>query len=263
MKVEFKESLFEIENYEVEEKISIKTGKTLRNIKGRVRIDNEYNPKSFNNLKKINIQISEEVGNFKLKINSSSNSSVLSYWTFDIFCEEIEEYKVSKIFINKDIELEPYEYKEDVDNKALIIELKTIVNEEIFFKIKEMHKQSYLLEEKKYFNVKRNNMIEKEMRFGQPRWQKVNDNEYKLFLIIVEKSYDFDVHKVLRINEPDFTNLKKMLSENKSRLNSLIKLLENKGIINKEETLLFKDSFEFDYAEDIFLLKQVKDINED
>jgi hypothetical protein len=262
MKIKFNEHFFNIEDCEVSQFSSIKSGKPITKINGSVKIEESLNPGDFQKMKSVQILIDDasKIVEYSLLIEKSLFSATSSYWTFVISCTEIEKYAIKIVTFNE-ITIAPYEYSEEEEDDALIINLRANVNDEQFKKIRKGLFEQSCEKSISYFTVKRDDLIEKTMRYGQPIWSK-NENEYNISLVLVENTYDKEPKRQLQINDPDFSNLRELSATNEIILNNLLQILIDKNILSETEKNSIKNISLEDLFNARFELKKVKNIDD-
>lgn len=165
-------------------------------------------------------------------VNSSysymSGNSIKTYnWTI----EELEELKISKLIIDN-MEFEPYLYNEEIEEgsgDALIITAVIEITGEMWQKINEIPDDSY-------FPIIRQGISkeEREMRFGRFLWSE-NGDKIKCRVVLVEKIYDNYNNRLLAFSQPESSVIKFQILKTSKKVDNLLSLLSDKGIITNEE----------------------------
>lgn len=261
MKLIHKDALFTIDDLNTTDTISIKSGLPLKHIEGSVSIEKCFDPDALSALSTVELmnETSGDKKKYNLSIKQKNYSDSWSYCNIYISCDEIEDYIVDEININA-FRIIPYKYIEEIDKNALIITLKAEVTKAELDKIKEMLRTQKTTSGVSYFCVKRKGLIDKKMRFGQPIWSEHGEN-YKAKLILVEHVYDTESTNFMGFNEPELSNMKKMLADLRISYNNLIELLlKRKSISDSEYSDLVNitDIQEFD---ELFSMKKVDDVD--
>jgi hypothetical protein len=165
---------------------------------------------------------------WRIRNHSTSYSESSPFITFTWELLEIEDLKVEKLVIN-DLELVPYRYKEELDEKDML----TI---DTFVELSEAEEKR-LRALPTYFRVVRKGVQDdaREMRFGQILWsKKENEDKLRLRLTLVDKALDAcgDRHDFL---EPQFGNVSVTATVTRLRLRALLDRLVAKGVLSSEE----------------------------
>lgn len=149
-------------------------------------------------------------------------------YNFTLKLEEIVRLDLELLKIG-DLEVKPYEYKEDYDD-ALIIEAKIKLSKD------EMDLFKSIENGERYFKVVRKGINDKaiSMRFGRNIWSEENDN-FKVSIILVEDVYDINENNIHDVSEIQLQNIMNMLAYQKNLNNELMKLLLDKNILTDTE----------------------------
>lgn len=264
MNLIYQNGLFAINECKVTKIDSIKSGNKINIIEGRLRIGENNNPQDFSSIKIVDIVDEENDKKIScaLQVHSTYHTDSSAYWDINISCVEVEEYVVDELEIN-DISIKPYEYEEEVVGNALIITLKTEVDENVFEQIKSVYFAPYFNQKSadviSYFNVKRHGLSDKKMRLGQPIWSE-NSGVYKLQLTIVESVYDTENDSKMP-NEPGLSNMKDMIANLNVMSKKIVKILVDKKIIDEIEAKDLLLSNDKEVSNELFKMKKVNNID--
>jgi len=135
---------------------------------------------------------------------------------------EIKKLKIGEL------ELLPYSYKERFEESALIIEAKVELTGEQFSKLKQMMRGN------RYFQVERQGVDTREMRFGLMKWSE-HGQCIKHEVLLIDKEYDLKAEKSPLLYDPEISNIQDMLAETTEILGELVNTLENKGLLHTIE----------------------------
>ena len=168
----------------------------------------------------------ELLGKFKVGQTSYSyhdqSSGAKHVWEL----EEIEELNVQGLVL-ADLTVAPYQYKEEFTDQGLCITAKVRLTEE---------EEARLRALPNYFQVVRKGIKDepREMRFGHLIWSRQEGEDFKMQLILVDRSYD-EPRPLHALFDPELGNVRRMLVETNESLRALMAMLENKGVLAKSE----------------------------
>ena len=92
-----------------------------------------------------------------------------------------------------------------------------------------------------YFTVKEEGEPEREMRFGQVLWSQA-EGETKFLATLVEKRVDEAGRGRSRgLDEPESTNARNMLAQTAAAFDSLLEILESRGVLNEADVAWLRD----------------------
>lgn len=162
----------------------------------------------------------------------------------------IEIYEIEDLFtksiIIENIENNVLKYNERYDKQKDAIIITAVIKstktqwDEINEKIKN----------KKYFDVIRPEINSKvlKMRYGKNVWSK-HKGYIKRKIVLVEENYDKHNNFPIKILDPELKNIMKQLAQNTIYIELLEKLLEEKGILDKNNRKELKEKVEEEYKE--------------
>jgi hypothetical protein len=219
----------EITNKKIKE--SKHTGNQLEILDISFQSDHEFEKPEF-----IYSEDTSEDKRWKVINNNSFSFDASSIKTYNWKIEELEELKITKLII-ADLEFEPYLYKEEIEETngdALIITAVTEITGEMWQKINDIPRGTF-------FSVIRQGISneEKEMRFGRILWSE-HEDKIKCRIVLVEKILDNYSNPLMGILEPQIPVLERQLLKNSKKIDHLLSLLLNKGIITNEEQEFIK-----------------------
>lgn len=178
--------------------------------------------------------------------------------TFQMKLEEVERFNIKSLII-RDIEMDPYYYDEEYDTArdAIIITARVTLTKDRVDDLLGFESGDI------YFPVIRSGISDEklEMRFGKVLWSETEEN-IKLNLIIVEKSYDENDKHPSRLFEPELSNIMSTLDYTKKLNNELIDLLISKNVVSLEEIDALKMKSETGKRKAYHNFYQVKDIDD-
>lgn len=264
MKIKINEKEFYINPMKLSKTISIHTGNELIEYEANMRLPNLFYHELFLKIlessKDQGIHIVDDEGNEKLwKIFNKSyhyqGNDPNTIYDYSLEIKEMEDMTIESIDI-EDINLKPYEYSEEIDKDALIINMKVKIDKETHTRLKPFIKK------RNYFNVVRHGIQEetRKMRFGRPLWSDY-ENGIKAEFVLVEEIFDKDDDKFRGINEPDNTNLKKELSRVSIILENLLTKIANNNILSKKDIDELTNPTEEELWEKKYLFNKVEDID--
>lgn len=176
-------------------------------------------------------------------------------YNYTLQFEEVVRVNLESLKIGN-LEVIPYEYKEDYDD-ALIIEAKIKLTKE------EMEQFKVIEDGDRYFKVIRNGISDRvvTMRFGINIWSE-NEGNFKVSVILVEDIYDTKENKFKDVNQIQMKNMMYMLGTQININNQLMTLLLEKGLVNESEIEDIKYKAERDIKDVHRLFYKVKDVDE-
>lgn len=222
MRFNFEEYTLEPEILNRETKESKHTGKQLEILNISFESNKEFEKPEF---------IYSEDKKWKVINSSYSYTQGNTITTYNWKIEEIEELKIAKLIID-DLEFEPYLYYEEIEETkgdALLVNAIIETTVEIWQNIKSSPSG-------KFFSVIRQGISdeEKEMRFGRILWSKHEDT-IKCGIVLVEKIYDEYANPFIGVSQPEKSNIKENLLKTSEKIDRLLSLLVDKGIITSQE----------------------------
>lgn len=243
--------IFKFEDYIVEPEIrdkkikrSIHTGKELETLNISFETDQRFEKPEF---------IYSDDKTWKLLSSSYSYTEGEPIIRYNWKIEEVEELKITKLIVNG-LEFEPSLYNEEIEEtngNALIITAVIEINVEMWENIKS-------IPSKDFFSVIRRGISdkEKEMRWGRILWSKQEDT-IRCRMVLVEKIYD-EYNTFIGFSEPELSNIERNLLKTSEKVDRLLYLLVDKGIITNEEQEMIKtvnkedlDFYIFDKVENL------------
>lgn len=199
------------------------------------------------------------IAEYKGKIISSSSSSRSDVYNYTIKLLEKENLDIEKLVI-ADLELQPYEYKEEynpkIQDEYLYIDVKAKVNYNEFLKL--------YTSEPTYFEVIRKGINENpvDMRFGKLIWSKLEDTKkIKIDFVMVEKAYDDSKESSLNINQPEVNNLIEETAYKNKLFDILIDYLIDENILSKSKLEEFNEKVKGSMSEEAFKFVEVNDVD--
>lgn len=169
-----------------------------------------------------------------LRLGSSSYQSGDEVGQCLMHVSEVENLNASSIEF-EGIVLEPYGYSESAekDETALVVEAWVEVDSDQFEAVRHL----WATRDPQYFPVIRRGVEDRprEMRFGQPTWSRVNEQAYKLHLILVEKSYDDSKETFSGIGEPQAGNVQRELAWLLEYVDALVARLQARELLGDED----------------------------
>ena len=245
MRFNFEGYTLEPEILNRETKESKHTGKQLETLDISFESSKEFEKPEF---------IYTEDKKWKIINNSSSYTVGNPITTYNWKIEEIEDLNLVKLVID-DLEFEPYLYHEEIEGTkgdALLVTALIETTVEIWQKIKSSPSG-------KFFSVIRQGISdeEKEMRFGRILWSE-NGDIIKCRMVLVEKIHDEYGNPALGILEPQISVIERNLLKTSEKVDRLLSLLVDKGIITPDEQKAVKNinNEELDFS----IFDKVKDL---
>jgi len=273
MKLQFGDKIINVRTEEKGNIVSMSTGNQLAaytiyfDVKGNEVLDRwielvgRYKEENLNELDNDNNILRKfRVSNSSYNYNGASNDeSTIYHYLIDVI--EYEELFTSVITIaGIDCNVLVYNEEIDKDTNAIIISAIIKQTEETRDKI------NANIGDNEYFDVVRKEISANilKMRFGKVLWSK-HDGFIKRKIVLVQEKYDDDKQKLLHgFNEPEISNMQKLLAQ-QSRYSGLLEsLLVSKGIITSDETAKIKEEVNKSYPEgirDYYLVDDVEKYN--
>jgi hypothetical protein len=201
------------------------------------------------------VELGSPATRWRVGEHSSSYVDGSPLTTFIWELREVEELKIDHLLM-ADLEVKPYRYKEDFDQKGVLtIDCRVELSESDEKRLRNW--PTYFLVVRKGINDSA-----REMRFGMLLWsKKESDDKYRMSVILVDKAYDKP--PILRgFLEPQFTNQARRVAVSRLWLTALIDKLTSKGILTADEAEQIRTINEHDLKTEFNKLFSVDDLDE-
>jgi hypothetical protein len=157
-------------------------------------------------------------------------------------------------------ELEPVEYREDLDGGALAIHARVRVSRALGEALRRLWWESRTAE--KYLNVVRVGLDEepRQMRFGQPLWSQHDDHE-KHEVILVDRAYDEGRRERWPVS-PGELKQRGLVIKTAEQMDSLLKVIVERGCLSQQDVERVRNVSEQRMYERLLDLLRVDDLDE-
>lgn len=247
MRLKFDDRIIDVCPNEEEVSTSRSTGKQLStysisiNIRGTAKLDEfkklveKYQKECLNELDSSDIVIRKFLINNSSYSYTGTVSDENTIYHYTIRIRECEELHASVLTI-AGVDCEVIQYDETIDESTGAIIIDAIIKQPESDRAKILANVA----KNNYFDVIRKGISEDvvKMRFGKVIWSK-HDDYIKRKIILVEEKYDDgdlkSTRNILGINEPELSNMMKLLALQMKYSTLLEELLINKGIVSSDE----------------------------
>ncbi len=193
---------------------------------------------------------------FSAKVDSSTTSSISTYKTYHISLTECSDRHLSGVMLGE-MTFEVDNITQEISQKAIVIQLKSVVTQEQFKKINQLAYGRNI-----YFPVVRLGISDSplQMRFGRNVWSE-KDGIIKMSLVLVEDVYDKEEDSFHGYSEPELSNAIRQIICLRAINERLLGVLSENNLISNEQ----KNSIERELSDDEanverYLFERVRDV---
>lgn len=162
----------------------------------------------------------------RLEQTQYSYSDIQPLSTYIWKITEIENLGIESLQLGE-VTATPYRYQEEISSEALVITTCFDLDRNTYEAFNQLPES---------FHVVRKGISDEPrlMRFGQTVWSSDDDDKFKISATIVETVYD-QVNKSHGILEPMFSNVRNEVAATSVRLDRLLVMLVQKGVLSSED----------------------------